>query len=249
MEKLNELAELAQAMMDAETRKEAFSIGEKFTLAASPDAILAIAEAFRALERGQCGEALLEREEHHVGVVTELLKRISELEQRADAAEAELEVEKDIHDDTLQAMHLWCERAKEAEAKLADLEKQEPVLYALRFKNSRGEPEKLINENCLFRDSEKAAAYGLGGNYVTQQSGKIEWMPNPLLNPEVIPLFTRAAPAINLAELAPEGWKLVPVVPTQEMVLAGKGGCVTGDMAREVYEDMLAAAPSPSDTL
>ena len=42
---------------------------------------------------------------------------------------------------------------------------------------------------------------------------------------------------------AREGWKLVQVEPTQEMVLAGKGGCVTVDMAREVYEDMLAAAP------
>jgi len=95
-------------------------------------------------------------------------------------------------------------RAEAAEAKLAEMEKQEPVLYALRFKNSRGEPEQLINENCLFRDREKAAAYGLGGNFVTQQSGKIAWVPNPSLNPEVIPLFTRPAPAMNLAELVPE---------------------------------------------
>jgi len=43
------------------------------------------------------------------------------MQQRAEAAEAELEVEKDIHDDTLQAMHLWCERAKEAEAKLVEV--------------------------------------------------------------------------------------------------------------------------------
>ncbi|RTY58762.1 hypothetical protein EKL29_07985 [Pantoea sp. YU22] len=60
MEKLNELAELAQAMMNAETRKEAFSIGEEFTLAASTNAILAIAEAFRALEqRAEAAEAKL----------------------------------------------------------------------------------------------------------------------------------------------------------------------------------------------
>lgn len=44
---------------------------------------------------------------------------------------------------------------------------------------------------------------------------------------------------------AREGWKLVPVEPTAEMVNAGKGGCVTSDMAREIYEDMLAASPEP----
>lgn len=119
---------------------------KEFVSAANPETILAIAEAFRALQQ--------ERDE---------------------------------------LLH-----------KLAELEKQKPVLYALRFKNSRGQPEKLINENCLFRDKEKAAAYGLGGNYVTQESGKIEWVPDPALNPEVIPLFTRPAPAINLAELVPD---------------------------------------------
>ncbi|WP_277268317.1 hypothetical protein [Pantoea septica] len=46
-----------------------------------------------------------------------------------------------------------------------------------------------------------------------------------------------AAPAV------PPGWKLVPVQPTPEMISAGKGGCVTSDMAREIYDDMLAAAP------
>jgi len=37
-------------------------------------------------------------------------------------------------------------------------------------------------------------------------------------DPEWIPLFTCPAPAINLAELAPDGWKLVPVEPTTEML-------------------------------
>ena len=44
---------------------------------------------------------------------------------------------------------------------------------------------------------------------------------------------------------AREGWKLVLIKPTAEMVNAGKGGCVTSDMAREIYEDMLAASPEP----
>lgn len=80
MEKLNALEQSAKWNADN---------WEPVTVASTKD-ILAIAEAFRALERGQCGGALLEREEHHVSVVTELLKRISELEQRAEAAEAKL---------------------------------------------------------------------------------------------------------------------------------------------------------------
>lgn len=60
MEKLNELEMLAQAIMDAETSKEAFDIGEKFTLACSPENILSIAEAFRAIEqRAEAAEAKL----------------------------------------------------------------------------------------------------------------------------------------------------------------------------------------------
>lgn len=66
----------------------------------------------------------------------------------------------------------------------------QPVLYALRFKNHHGQPDKLINENCLFRSREKALQYGKGGNYVTQPSGKIEWVPDSSLDPEVVPLFT-----------------------------------------------------------
>lgn len=66
----------------------------------------------------------------------------------------------------------------------------QPVLYALRFKNHHGQPDKLINENCLFRSHEKASQYGKGGNYVTQASGKIEWVPNPQLDPEVVPLYS-----------------------------------------------------------
>lgn len=66
----------------------------------------------------------------------------------------------------------------------------QPVLYALRFKNQHGQPDKLINENCLFRSHEKASQYGKGGNYVTQASGKIERVPNPQLDPEVVPLYS-----------------------------------------------------------
>lgn len=56
----------------------------------------------------------------------------------------------------------------------------------------------------------------------------------------MVRLYT--APPIS-APVVPAGWKLVPVEPTPEMISAGKGGCVTSDMAREIYDDMLAAAP------
>lgn len=65
-----------------------------------------------------------------------------------------------------------------------------PVLFALRFKNLNGQPEKLINDNCLFRSREKASQYAKGGNYITQSDGRIEWVANPSLDPEVVPLYT-----------------------------------------------------------
>ncbi|AZS06388.1 hypothetical protein AAS23_gp75 [Pantoea phage vB_PagS_AAS23] len=86
--------------------------------------------------------------------------------QRAEAAEAALEVEKDIHDDTVQAMHLWCERAKEAEAKLAELESQKPYGYI------NPKADNTVQE------------FGWAG-FVT-------------------PVFTRPAPAADLAGIVPE---------------------------------------------
>ncbi|WP_312158067.1 hypothetical protein [Pantoea piersonii] len=147
MEKLNELAELAQAMMNAETRKEAFSIGEEFTLAASTNAILAIAEAFRALE------------------------------QRAEAAEANYANEADARKQVERNYALL-------EAKLAELERQKPVgtvSIAMDWNTHRNiatvnmRPDLVVAE---MKDGDE--------------------------------LFTRPAPAINLAELVPDGFVMVP---------------------------------------
>ncbi|KIX25550.1 hypothetical protein [Aeromonas salmonicida] len=63
-----------------------------------------------------------------------------------------------------------------------------------------------------------------------------------------------AALAGKLPEPAmPEGWKLVPVEPTQEMVAVGcedEGSRITdgAEFARALYADMLAAAPKPAPT-
>lgn len=43
---------------------------------------------------------------------------------------------------------------------------------------------------------------------------------------------------------APDGWKLVPVEPTQRMIDAYNEGMVSGGATR-AYRDMLAAAPAP----
>ena len=78
------------------------------------------------------------------------------------------------------------------------------------------------------------------------------------------PVFARPASAISLAELVPDGWKLVPVEPTKEMVAAGQDkfeecidsgfdSCedgstyeyskISSDAPYLVYIAMLAAAP------
>lgn len=52
----------------------------------------------------------------------------------------------------------------------------------------------------------------------------------------------------------PEGFKLVPIVPTEQMIaatVAGKQGAwrLRADMASESYTAMLAAAPTPPPTI
>ncbi|WP_010246598.1 hypothetical protein [Pantoea agglomerans] len=56
-------------------------------------------------------------------------------------------------------------------------------------------------------------------------------------------LFTRPAPAVSLAKLMPEGWKLVPVEPTEEMIAAGDQFMDGLSRLGNAYEAMLAAAP------
>ena len=61
--------------------------------------------------------------------------------------------------------------------------------------------------------------------YLNKFSGvcvSIEHQPNASEDEAVyLPLFTHPAPAADLAELVPDGWKLVPVEPTERMVIDG----------------------------
>lgn len=65
------------------------------------------------------------------------------------------------------------------------------------------------------------------------------------LAPAQIPLFTRPAPAVSLAELVPDGWQLVPVEPTEEMIAAADQFMDGLSRLSDAYEAMLAAVPTP----
>ncbi|KAA5932363.1 MULTISPECIES: hypothetical protein [unclassified Pantoea] len=118
-----------------------------FVLAASPENILAIAEAFRALE------------------------------QRAEAAEADnRKLLKTIYEEKGVALRI-VDKLHAAEAKLAELEKQEPVAYT-------GAEELKVMQQGTYADM-----------FTPHDSYKSD--------PQWIPLFIRPAPAINLAELVP----------------------------------------------
>jgi len=79
--------------------------------------------------------------------------------------------------------------------KLAELEKQEPFAYT---------------DNAQIADLHKSTFAEI---YPPHNSFKED--------PEWLPLFTRPAPAVSLAELVPAGWQLVPVEPTEKMVIDG----------------------------
>lgn len=117
-------------------------------------------------------------------------------------------------------MYHWKQRAEAAEAKLAGLEKQEAVGVA-RMELTIGK-EGLRYYQC-FVDMRPDLV-------VAELSSGME-------------LFTRSVPAISLAELVPDGWKLVPVEPTEEMIAAGDQFMDGLSGLSDAYDAMLAAVP------
>lgn len=184
----------------------------------SPANILAIAEAFRALEQE----------------VQKNLEGALAWQQRAEAAEAKAKnlndgwlnaiAERDearLEQGKLEASRIvkdsWKERAWTAEEKLAELEKQKAVgtvSIAMDWNTHRNiatvnmRPDLVVAE---MKDGDE--------------------------------LFTRPAPAVSLTEMVPEGWKLVPVEPTEEMIAAGDQFMDGLSRLGDAYEAMLAAAP------
>lgn len=72
-----------------------------------------------------------------------------------------------------------------------------------------------------------------------QRIKDIAWLGGPV-QPVGAKLYTRPAPGINRAELMPDGWQLVPVEPTEEMLCAA---LKFPAQTRKQYAAMLAAAP------
>lgn len=63
------------------------------------------------------------------------------------------------------------------------------------------------------------------------------------LEEAITELHDEAAPAVSLTEMVPEGWKLVPFEPTEEMIAAGDQFMDGLSRLGDAYEAMLAAAP------
>lgn len=114
-------------------------------------------------------------------------------------------------------MYHWKQRAEAAEARLAELEKQQAVGVA-RMELTIGR-EGLRYYQCF-----------------------VDMRPDLVLADlnTGMELFTRPAPA---ADVVPDGWKLVPVEPTEEMIAAGDKFMDGLSHLGDAYDAMLAAAP------
>lgn len=104
----------------------------------------------------------------------------------------------------------WKQRAEAAEAKLAELEKQEAIFQV-----------------------------EVSGNHWLN-AGPVDDSDFTGLPDGVNLLYARPAPA---ADLVPEGWKMVPVEPTEEMIAAGDQFMDGLSSLGDAYDAMLAAAP------
>lgn len=140
----------------------------------------------------------------------------------------------------------------------------EQVIYAADLEQARYDGDLTISEYlrdyaALLRERESAKAAVTDeifeafdaaqtkamGEYEMQQyhAGKESHLVNAL------DFATRAAleavaPMLASARV-PDGWQLVPVEPSVEMIDAGLCGCMDNDVTVCVYKSMLAAAPKP----
>ncbi|MHA7847260.1 hypothetical protein [Serratia sp. D1N4] len=80
-------------------------------------------------------------------------------------------------------------------------ELSQPVAYTLRFKKDDGTPESRINVNTTFSNKEAAQKYSPGGRYKSQPHGKIEWVRDAALDPDVIELYSQEYVAALLEAL------------------------------------------------
>lgn len=154
--------------------------------------------------------------------------RTDNWKQRAEAAEAELAEEKQCNSKLRQDRADLARECNAFEAKLAEMENQEPVAYlTVRLPGVKGigNARRIVDANI----------------YDPTKEGY--WSPGSRELHSVHPLYARPATAIKMAELVPAGWKLVPVEPTEEMNKAGWAAMNEHDAINPTYRAMLAAAP------
>lgn len=273
--------ELIKTLED--TADSAIACG-RYNIQVRVEHILAIAETFRVLEKEQCSGVLLEREQHHVEVVGGLLKHIEELERERDAFRSNYSDEYDLRkqveknwdrlaaasgwvdsrdqnavnndlprqfDSAVEMAASWKERAEAAEAKWYEWKDQavkaQREITLVMVKLAELEKQRAVGTVSIAMD------WNTHCNIATVN-----------MRPDLVvaemrdgdELFTRPAPAVSLAELVPDGWKLVPVEPNWEMLSAdgckehhNGQPCSHHDNRRRIWSAMLAAAPSPSGDL
>ncbi|HDL7021915.1 TPA: hypothetical protein PXM49_001502 [Yersinia enterocolitica] len=107
------------------------------------------------------------------------------------------------------------------------------ALARIALAAKRAEP---VGYLCEWDNGNQVIYYGEAGNALDD-----DWSSQPSVHKN-LPLYT--TPQLNSPEI-PEGWKLVPIEPTRQMMSQGHfgmGGTDRGKFKR-IYQAMLAAAP------
>ncbi|EKN6047548.1 DUF551 domain-containing protein [Yersinia enterocolitica] len=108
------------------------------------------------------------------------------------------------------------------------------ALARIALAAKRAEP---VGYLCEWDNGNQVIYYGEAGNALDD-----DWSSQPSVHKN-LPLYT--TPQLN-HPVSPEGWKLVPIEPTQSMVDAHISGMQLAGFSR-AYRDMLAAAPEPQN--
>ncbi|EOW2059262.1 hypothetical protein [Pseudomonas aeruginosa] len=131
--------------------------------------------------------------------------------------------------DSLRYMLEKCEAHDAALARVAELERQQPVAWM------HDQPNRV---DVIHRDVKDLLQRVPG-------SSRGIYRPLDVSEHYTIPLY--AAPVAQAQHSVPEGWKLVPVEPTEDVLEAIHNGGYVGDdqELRWFYQSILAAAPAP----
>ena len=156
------------------------------------------------------------------------LAAMQEIIHRLEAAENGAAHQKALADSALRVAEGWERKCGELRTKIEQMERQEPVAFALYSGWARKAVYLSEIEACEQRDRRQLTA---------DLSGSLEAY-------RVEPLYALPGAQAQPAPFIPEGWKLVPIVSTAEMDNAGAEHCDGYlSVAEAVWDAMLAAAP------